>query len=1175
MAAQTGPRIVGIGASAGGVRALQELFASLPSDTGAAFVVVVHLDPGHQSELAAILGNRTAMKVTQVSGTAPLSPNEVYVIPPGCRLEITDTAVSALDFDEPRGQRAPIDLFFRSLAAQHSDGFAVVLTGGGSDGAIGVRAVKESGGIVLVQDPDDAEHPSMPRAAIATGVADFVLPLAEIGPRLAELIAREPPTIAEEPLDESDEDAVRRILAQVRVRTGHDFDQYKRATVLRRIARRAQVARCARLGDYDAYMRGHPEEEIPALFSDLLISVTTFFRDPEAYEVLRQSVIPRLFDGKDASDTVRVWTAGCATGEEAYSIAMLLAEEAGRRDVGPEFLVFASDLDAKAIAFARAARYPAAIEADVTEARLRRFFLREPDHYRVRQEIRERIVFAHHNLLRDPPFSHLDLVECRNVLIYLERDVQRQVCGLFHYALNADGFVFLGPSESADSPPGLFRTFDKRAHVYQRLATREGRTAALPHGTALGLIEPHPLETPHRPPARAGRPEATHREALERFAPPSVLVDREHLVIHASETAGRFLQVPPGAPTTNVTEIVRPELRYDLRAALHRAFARGEPSLSLPTQVQFEGQTRRVYVQVRPIAAGDGAQPRHALVMFIEGEEQIPPERAPRGLADESVGERQVRHLYEELQLNESQMRSMREDTEAANEELRAANEELQSINEEYRSTAEELETSQEELQSVNEELHTVNGELKSQLDSLSRAHSDLQNLIAASDVGTLFLDANLCIKLFTPRVTDFFNIVPSDQGRPITDFTHRFEYDGFEADAHAVIERLTPVENEIRSGHTGRWYLMRLRPYRTVEDRIEGIVASFLDITERRASEESVKQIAERLGRQTRLVELSRAPIFVWELDAGILEWNRGSQELYGYTKEQAIGCSPSELLKTRPLGGPRGSILEALRRTGSWSGELCHTTRDGRELLVDAQLQVEDVAGKRLVLESTRDMTDVRALVARQRLLLDELTHRVRNTLTIVQSIAHQTVRNTRSADQFVEAFDGRLLALSAAHKLLVNSQWEGAELRALAESQLAHFRDAKRKQLSFEGEPVRLPAALAMPFGLALHELASNAAKYGALSVPEGHVALSWRVARGVRNEGQRLTVVWQERDGPPVKSPERSGFGSTLIRRGLPGAKVDQRFEPDGVRCTIELTIPGADGDELGKQQDGDA
>ena len=444
--------VVGIGASAGGVRALQQLFDALPDKTGGAFVVVVHLDPDMRSEMSNILATRTHMPVLQVADPVALQPDHVYVIPPDRRLHITNDEIATAEFDEPRGRRAPIDLFFRSLAEQHGDGCAVILTGAGSDGAVGVRAVKECGGLILVQDPAEAEFPSMPRAAIATGIADFILPVREIAQRLTELV-REKSNGEPEGLRGLNPDLLRQILAHVRVRTGHDFSKYKRATILRRIARRMQVTRSDSPNAYYDVLRDNPEES-QALLGDLLISVTSFFRDKEAFQTLELLVIPQLFHGKLSDRAIRVWVPGCATGEEAYSIAMLLLEQASRQDMRPTIQVFGTDIDFKALAMAREGHYPAAIEADVSEDRLRRFFVKEADHYRVRQELRDLVLFANHSLLKDPPFSRLDLIACRNLLIYLDRDLQEMACNTFHYALNPDGFLMLGTSETADNPPG-------------------------------------------------------------------------------------------------------------------------------------------------------------------------------------------------------------------------------------------------------------------------------------------------------------------------------------------------------------------------------------------------------------------------------------------------------------------------------------------------------------------------------------------------------------------------------------------------------------------------------------------------------------------------------------------------------------------------------------------------
>jgi two-component system CheB/CheR fusion protein len=832
--------IVGIGASAGGVEALQAFFEALPEPLGVAFVVVIHLSPEYRSELATILARKTRIPVEEVSRTVALEADRVYVIPPDQRLQLTDTEVGAFPFEQPRGHRAPIDLFFRSLAEQYGDGFAVILSGSGSDGAVGVKAVKEQGGLILVQDPKETRFDGMPRAAIATGVADVVLPVRELAHRLAELVKskqRIDQTLeAAERLKDDNETTFARILAHLRAKTGHDFSKYKRATVLRRLARRMQVHRKETLGSYHRFLREHVEEA-QALFDELLISVTTFFRDPAAWEALREQVIPRLFEEQGPDASLRVWVPGCATGEEAYSMAILLIEEAERRSTWPKIQVFASDLDEGALATAREGCYPAAIEADVSEERLRRFFRRDDEHYRITGEVRDCILFANHSLLRDPPFSRLNLVSCRNLLIYLDPELQQQVLGILRYALCPGGYLFLGASERAEGED--FRALDKKHHIFQARQTT-GQALKLPELSLTGPQQ-RPAVTHERP-----QPSATHRALLEDLAPPSILVDEQRNALHLSETVGRFLQPPGGPLARDITALVRPELHTELSAALYRSFEKNEASLSAFVPVSFDGMPRRVGVLVQPRRAAKD-QERMALVVFLEGGEATPTEEIP---AEGSASA--ARQLKEKLHQTQTRLRSSREDFEASNEELRAANEELQSLNEEYRSTAEELETSKEELQSVNEELQTVNNELKTKLEEISRAHSDLENLMAATEIGTLFLDRGLRIHRFTPPVTELFHIKSSDRNRSITDFTHRLDYEGLDTDAQNVLRDLVPIEREVKS-QNGRWYLMRLRPYRTVDDRIDGVVITFVDITAHKQAEERLQQQAEQLREQDR----------------------------------------------------------------------------------------------------------------------------------------------------------------------------------------------------------------------------------------------------------------------------------------------------------------------------------
>jgi two-component system CheB/CheR fusion protein len=859
---------VAIGSSAGGVAALQTLFERTPPDLGVAFVVVAHLEPSHPSELVAILQRRTTMPVHQVEKAEQLRPNCVYVIAPDRRLSISNGGISSLPFDEPRGHRAPIDQFFRSLADQHGDGFAIVLSGAGSDGVDGINAINEAGGVVMVQDPKDAEYSSMPRSAIATGVADVVAPVAELPAKLVELIGHKHRIQEHQKADDAD-NALRRILAFLRARTGHDFSQYKRPTIMRRLTRRMQLNRLDRIEDYAIFLRENAEE-IQALFSGLLISVTTFFRDQAAFEAVAERVIPSLFDEDREGEPIRIWVTGCATGEEAYSLAILILEEAARREFRPEVQIFATDLDAGGLATAREGRYPIGIETDVSEDRLRRFFLREGDHYRVRKEVRDLVVFASHSMLKDPPFSRIDLVSCRNLLIYLERDLQAQVLGTLRYALKADGFLFLGSAETVDSTNGLFRSVDREHRIYQAMQDAKHTVPILPRllmAPRIGMAQPR-VAPMHQAAHSYG---GAHREALESSGPPSILVDEEQKILHLSESAGRFLAPAGGPVSTSLAHLARPELRLDIRAGLHRALDKGETSLSLPIPVQFNGVAHRVFVQVKAAPPTEDGRPR-AIVFFFEGGAMDPVTGRAEGSFDHDL----LSQTQQELQLTRDRLRASREEYEAANEELRAANEELQSINEEYRSTAEELETSKEELQSMNEELQTLNSELKMKLEGVSRAHSDLQNLMATTEVGTLFLDIGLRIKRFTPPLADLFSVTPSDEGRWITDFTHRLKYAGLEADARAVLKHLAPIEREVED-ELGRWFLVRLRPYRTVDDRIDGVVVTFVDVTERKASERRLElltaeledRVKNVLARVVELARISRTPSAETALEA------------------------------------------------------------------------------------------------------------------------------------------------------------------------------------------------------------------------------------------------------------------------------------------------------------------
>lgn len=831
--------ICAIGTSAGGVNALQTFFGHVDPHLGLAYVVILHLAPDYPSQLAEILARCTEMPVHQVEDSPELKPDCVYLIAPDRELVIDGNKTRSRPFEEPRGQRAPIDKFFESVAAARGDGFAVILTGAGADGALGVRKMKEAGGVILVQDPSEADFPMMPRSAIATSVADFVEPLAQLPARIAEVLHSKRALIQTAELEA--EQYIARIVSFLRARTGHDFTSYKAATVRRRIGRRMQVTRQDSLANYVRYLTDNPEEA-QELFADLLISVTSFFRDPDSFEKLKKTVVPALFDTCGHDDTIRAWVVGCATGEEAYSLAILILEEAARREVCPNIQIFASDLDDGALATAREGRYPRTIEATMGEDRLKLYFMEELEHYRVRKEVRDMVLFAHHSALKDPPFMRMHLVTCRNLLIYLERELQQQLLALFHYALRPGCYLFLGSAESADASSQLFAPLDRDARIY----TAKPRSA-----TSVELLKQLPRE--HRkdlPPLRTERraeptPGVSHAVMLEKTAPPSVLVDEEHRVLNLSPHAGRFIMPPEGPMSRELPDLVRPELRAELRSALHRVFSSGQSTITPPVIVAFNGDRHRVVMHVA-LAAEEKHEVPHALVLLMDGgpvEQRLPSEDDED---EPGLGSAEIRRLREELRTAQERLSTSRREHESSIQELRIANEELQSVNEEYRSTAEELETSKEELQSINEELQTVNSELKSKLDNVANAHSDLQNLINATEIGTLFLDPELRIKMLTPAVERLFSVSDSDVGRPITDFTHRLSYDGVEQDARRVLKDLSPLENEVET-KDGRWLMMRLRPYRTVEDRIDGVVLTFVDISELRIAQEDLRLGAER----------------------------------------------------------------------------------------------------------------------------------------------------------------------------------------------------------------------------------------------------------------------------------------------------------------------------------------
>lgn len=929
--------VVGIGASAGGLQALVTFFEGVPEHTGMAFVVLVHLSPQHTSTLPALLERATAMRVLSVDTPMPIEADTVYVIAPNKMLSMNDGYLRLMELERPRGRQVVIDLFFRTLAMVHRErAFAIVLSGTGADGAVGITRIKEEGGVSFAQAPAEAEFDGMPRAAIDTGSIDWVLPVADMPAKLVELARNAqaielPVADVDEPLPampppspqavKQAEAALKDILTMLRARTGHDFRNYKRATVLRRIERRLQVHGLRNLPAYRALMQAQPEEG-HALLKDMLIGVTNFFRDPDAFEALRRDAIAPAFEREDLSQGgLRAWVAGCATGEEAYSVALQLCEHASLLPRSPKIHVFATDIDESAIGFARLGVYPGSIETDVSTERLRRFFDRDGDSYRIRKEVREKVMFAVHNLLHDPPFSNVDLITCRNLLIYLDRDVHTEILEMFHFALKPGGYLFLGSSESVDTSAQFFTVVDKKHRVFR--ANNQTRTVryapTFPAGANLPSVA---SQADPRKDKRTPSFADLHRRLAEQYAPPSVLVDADSTIVHLSPHAERFLRHTAGVPSHNLMTLVLPELRLELRTAVFQAVRSGQSVEARRVRMSRDGKVLQVNMIARPVHEPELSPGPLVLVLFDEVETSMVIHAAGAAGDDRDPV---VAQLEEELARTKEHLQNTIEQSDTSTEELKASNEELQAINEELRSTTEELETSKEELQSINEELLTVNHELKSKVEEAGKINDDLQNLISSTDIATLFVDRSLSIKRYTPHATRLFNLIPTDVGRSLFDITHKLDYEQLADDATEAFQSLRMIEREIGS-QAGRWYLARVLPYRTAEDRIDGAVLTFVDITGRRQAEETMRLIAD----STRDYAIA-----TMGLDGRIASWNQGAQKVFGFGETEAVGQPIAMLfLPEDRISGVVDDELRRAREEGRAEDDRWHLRKDGARI-------------------------------------------------------------------------------------------------------------------------------------------------------------------------------------------------------------------------------------------------
>lgn len=825
------------------------LFQAGRKPLGAAFVVVTHLARDRESMLPEILGRLTKMPVAHIVSEQVIEPDHVYLLPPDRFLRLIG---DRLVLEERAQQHNPIDVFFVSLAAEAGDrAVGVVLSGTGADGAIGIKAVRGAGGFTIAEDAATPAYADMPNAAIATGFVDCALAIDAIPDRLAGYIREYARLRQGQGLGAPEKIAAlkTRLCAVLQKRTNHDFIGYKDKTFLRRVERRMQVRQFASLADYVDFVETD-SEEANLLLGDLLIGVTNFFRDTEAFQALADQVIPRLFDGKGSGDAVRVWVPGCATGEEAYSIAVLLREAQEKLQSPVRLQVFATDVDERALVVARAGRYPDRLMSEVAPERLRRFFIGDGATYAVTKELRDICLFSSHSLIRDPPFSQIDLISCRNLLIYFNSELQQQVIPLFHYSLKSGGYLFLGASENLAQHADLFVPVDKKERVFRRRDLIGHRPRFFP------ILLKSPIQRASRgdvlPPSIRSQFARIEGRVLEKYAPAHVVINREWDIVHFSARTGKYIEQPVGIPSRNVLEITRPGLRPLLRAALHEAAETGHATQRAGALLELDSGVQMVDIAVEPLA-DEGREPLW-LVVFSDVGVVRKPESAAE-LATEPANRSEIAHLENELQQTRERLQIIIEEYETSVEELKSANEELLSVNEELQSTNEELETSKEELQSVNEELHAVNSELAAKVDELDRANNDLRNLFDSTRIATIFLDRDLMVRSFTPAVSEIFKLIPSDRGRSLLDFATFINCDDLTADIHHAIATAEPIEKSVDRRDGSAHYLMRILPYRRSDTSVDGVVITFVNVSYMVEAEEHQRLLVAELNHRVKNV--------------------------------------------------------------------------------------------------------------------------------------------------------------------------------------------------------------------------------------------------------------------------------------------------------------------------------
>ena len=1025
------PLIIGVGASASTRSSIERFFSRFSPDAGQAIVLALqHREAFEEAWLRGILARLDGTKFAEPHDGASIEGGTIYLCPADAITTIQNDKFAVRPAQQAPGERATIDSFLVSLAEERAEeSIGVVLAGTGDDGTLGVATLKDHGGLALSERTAHGSSDLLVDSSTPAAIADFVLAPEDI-PEHIHVYARHLRRLEEKQgFDEvlaAAATSLSRIADTLRNKTGNDFHGYKQNTFLRRVQRRMQVVQIDEITAYVDFLR-NDKDEVQHLFNDLLIGVTEFFRDKREFEVLETQVIPKIFEDKGAGQQVRIWVLGCATGEEAYSIGILLREHVAKLDAAPQVQIFATDIDGRALAAARVGRYRSNIEDDMSPERLARWFVREGDTYCVVKELREMCIFSQHNVIKDAPFSKLDLVSCRNLLIYLNGELQNRVIPLFHFALLPGRFLFLGNSENVTRHPKLFAPVDRRARIFRKLETGARLPPEFPITTAAGRAA---VEVP---PVRTGPDVGLERRAqriAERYAPAYVITDENFHILHFSGRTGRYIEPTAGTATLDLLGLVHRDLRLELRTALSRAVETNEAAHVEQVQLGVNGHRVLVDITVEPVLDGPATH-RNFVVLFKDG-----PARAvdaPDSNSNQQVRTEHVERLESELRATRERLQATIEELESTNEELKSSNEEYQSLNEELQSANEELETSREELQSVNEELTTVNGELAHRVQELTRATSDLKNFLESTQIATVFLDNDLRVMNFTPAITQVLHLVETDVGRPIAHIKARIPIEDLYDDVRRVLRTLASAERELTAPDSGTRYIVRVLPYRSIDNFIAGVVITFIDVTAITRAEE-------------------------------------------------------------------------------------------------------------------------------RQRLLLAELQHRVRNTLGIVRSIARRSAETATSVEEYASHLDGRLNAFARTQSMVTRDPEGGVDLEYLVVEEMLGYNAREGEQLRVSGPAVRFQPKAAETFALAIHELATNAIKYGALSKPNGRVDVSWRLNHSA--EPIELIFDWRERGGPRVEPPQRKGFGTELLEKTLAfefKGKTTLNYDPSGLHCTIAIPL----------------